>query len=167
MINNKLFYGPEAYVSLETAKLLKEAGFDWEIDTFYHRYYEGDGHDDCTPTEEFYFDVNRSWIHDWNNDALTYVEKTGELVHLSAPTISIAQKWFREVKEMHISIDFTFITNEYIVSIHWRANDSSKTPFDNEHTNVIRTTFKTHEEAQEEGIQHCLHLILDNEKKEN
>ena len=62
----------ETYVSLETAKLLKQAGFDWEVN-----YYFRDNNEKLIPKEV---------IHCFNNQ-LT-----------KASTLEVAQKWLREVK---------------------------------------------------------------------
>ena len=153
----------EYFVSLEVAKLLKEAGFDWEIDTFYHRYYEGDGHDGCTPTEEFYFDINHTWIHDWNNDALTYAEKTGELVHLSAPTLDVAQRWLRKVKNVNVEV-YVYIpmkneNNQKLDRYKFYIILTKNNP-DNQ-ISYLSELFTSYEEAQEAGIKKCLTLILE------
>lgn len=70
------------YVSFETARLLKEAGFDWPCE----KWFELKG---CTPVE---------WGADagcnWNVSKDDY----------SRPTLSLAAKWLREVKNIHIQI---------------------------------------------------------------
>ena len=70
----------EYYVSLEVAKLLKEAGFDWDTYSAYNK----DG---------MFTDKNRS-ILTWNDFANYY----------SAPTLDVAQRWLREVHHLHITI---------------------------------------------------------------
>lgn len=77
----------EYYVSLEVAKLLKEAGFDWEGKS----YYQG---------EVFYqYSVDRERIVIMNqNSAPDYMEQ------YSAPTIEVAQRWLREVHGMHVYV---------------------------------------------------------------
>ena len=64
----------ESYVSLETAKLLKQAGFDWPVDCYY------DIMDDLFDDSGFLF----------NENSYSYRK--------SAPTLSIVQRWLREVK---------------------------------------------------------------------
>lgn len=70
----------EYYVSLEVAKLLKKAGFDWDTYCAYNK----DG---------MFTDKNRS-ILTWNDFANYY----------SAPTLDAAQRWLREVHHLHITI---------------------------------------------------------------
>ena len=70
----------ECYVSLEVAKLLKEAGFDWDTYSAYNK----DG---------MFTDKNRS-ILTWNDFANYY----------SAPTLEIAQRWLRRTHHLHITI---------------------------------------------------------------
>lgn len=68
----------EAYVTIETAKLLKEHGFEWECNRYY---YDG----------EYYF----ATISDnWNDD-------TGLV---SIPTHQMACAWLREVHHIFIEI---------------------------------------------------------------
>lgn len=70
----------EYYVSLEVAKLLKEAGFDCDTYSAYNK----DG---------MFTDKNRS-ILTWNDFANYY----------SAPTLDVVQRWLREVHHLHITI---------------------------------------------------------------
>ena len=68
----------EYYVSLEVAKLLKEAGFDWEIKTFYFNNELG---------ETMLGDVKN---HNFSNK------------FISAPTLTVVQQWLREVKNVDV-----------------------------------------------------------------
>ena len=70
----------EYYVSLEVAKLLKEAGFDWEIKTFY-----------------FNNELHETILGEAKNHNFSEV-------YISAPTLEVAQKWLREVHHLHITI---------------------------------------------------------------
>lgn len=63
----------ECYVSLEVAKLLKEAGFDLECRGYYDRQI---------------LRFNFVWDHNGK----------GASTQCSAPTIEVAQRWLREVK---------------------------------------------------------------------
>ena len=62
----------EVYVSLEIAKLLKEAGFDWEVEKFW-----------------WYDKQDRKYIL-----SILRPKSNG----YSAPTLEVAQRWLREVK---------------------------------------------------------------------
>lgn len=72
----------EAYVKFETAKLLKEKGFDW----FTYAYYTKDDID-----EEPYFGMENLCSDNWNG-------QVGEVNDLwfSAPTQQMACRWLRE-----------------------------------------------------------------------
>lgn len=72
----------EDYVSFETAKLLKDKGFDVECSCYY--FFKDEAH----------FEESLShW--NWNN---------GYTFRYSAPTLQMAMKWLREVHKLHIWI---------------------------------------------------------------
>ena len=68
----------EYYVSFEVAKLLKEAGFDWEIKTFY-----------------FMDQLGETMLGDAKNHNFSNQ-------FISAPTLVVAQQWLREVKNVDV-----------------------------------------------------------------
>ena len=135
----------ECYVSLGVAKLLKEAGFDWDT----HSAYNKDG---------VFADKNRS-ITTWNNFTDYY----------SAPTLDVTQRWLREVKGIYIEI--TTIENKRAVtnSDGWTFHyEYDKPTFDCdikdercENMCTLYDSFDTYEEAQEAGIKKALEIILD------
>lgn len=118
----------EYYVSLEVAKLLKKAGFDWDTYSAYNK----DG---------MFTDKNRS-ILTWNDFANYY----------SAPTLDVAQRWLREIKNIHIEISPSSDMSAYIYNIllpgdkFWLGSPIS---------------YITYEEAQEDGIKKALKKILE------
>ena len=118
----------EYYVSLEVAKLLKKAGFDWDTYSAYNK----DG---------MFTDKNRS-ILTWNDFANYY----------SAPTLDVAQRWLREIKNIHIEISPNSDMSAYIYNIllpgdkFWLGSPIS---------------YITYEEAQEDGIKKALKKILE------
>lgn len=75
----------ETYVSLEVAKLLKKAGFDWYC---LLRYWADTG-----KTEWF---GNSMIVNPYGDDTIP------------CPTLSVAQKWLREVKNIHIVTNFKY-----------------------------------------------------------
>ena len=77
----------EAYVSFETAKLLKEKGFDEEC--WY--WYEEDGYFNAS-NDDYGFQSNSDHI---SNDFIC-----------SAPTLQMALRWLREVHHIFIEIWF-------------------------------------------------------------
>ena len=118
----------EYYVSLEVAKLLKKAGFDWDTYSAYNK----DG---------MFTDKNRS-ILTWNDFANYY----------SAPTLEVAQRGLREIKNIHIEISPNSDMSAYIYNIllpgdkFWLGSPIS---------------YITYEEAQEDGIKKALKKILE------
>jgi hypothetical protein len=100
----------EDYVSFETAKLLKEKGFD-ELCIFK---YNSDG-----------YRVKAGVVIDeWQNSELNDDE-------CSCVSIQMVMKWLREVHKFLITIDWTGYENEYIWSIqdmnsgmYWESDES-------------------------------------------
>lgn len=116
----------EYYVSLEVAKLLKEAGFDWECPDKYER------------------SIITCRYEDYEK-----------------PTLEVAQRWLREVKDIDVYI-FPTTNNKrecvYELGIKtfgrslWVRVQQSTAQYD------------TYEEAQETGIKKALEIILEEEK---
>lgn len=127
----------ETYVSLETAKLLKEEEFDWECNAHYKQ--NGD----------FIF---RGYDHDWN--AAASVKPNVE--YYSAPTLSVAQRWLREVKGIEITIDWCIVVDGKIVDFNERCYSYHVESGHFADGSMFK--FKTYEEALEAGIQKCLEL---------
>ena len=75
----------EEFVTLETAKLLKEKGFKEDVFTFYEV--------DCVEGDMI--------LSETYNESENFNEKND---CLSAPTQSLAQKWLRETKNIHICV---------------------------------------------------------------
>ena len=136
----------ENYVSLEVAKLLKEAGFDWECNEFWMRYIDGDG-DKLNYTDEFYLKNGNSLNWNDNVQSMSY-DKPDVVIRFSAPTLSVAQKWLREVKGYEIYVRKSELYyGDYIFYLNGAC--------------YVHQHFLTYEEAQEAGIKKCLTLILE------
>ena len=75
----------EEFVTLETAKLLKEKGFKEDVFTFYEV--------DCVEGDMI--------LSETYDESENFNEKND---CLSAPTQSLAQKWLRETKNIHICV---------------------------------------------------------------
>lgn len=127
----------EEFVTLETAKLLKEKGFKEDVFTFYEV--------DCVEGDMI--------LSETYDESENFNEKND---CLSAPTQSLAQKWLRETKNIHICVyncacgygyeiskadNGTHITS----SVYEGPNDGGK--------------WDIYEEALEAGIKECLKLI--------
>ena len=98
----------ECYVSLEVAKLLKKAGFDWGVNHSYPNISALDN--SCSGYME-----DLSFYHNLND---------GKYGGLSVPTLEVAQKWLREVKNTHIEVspDSTMSTYIYITFYYHGIN---------------------------------------------
>lgn len=83
----------EDYVSFETAKLLKEKGFDEPCECFYDT-----GNNDV------------SIVNGWMDISNSELEER-EFVCYSAPTLQMAMKWLREVHNIFIDIVSRFSMN--------------------------------------------------------
>lgn len=123
----------EYYVSFEIAKLLKEAGFDWECRKIYYCYRE----DDDTWELEDNYNIHKHILE------LDYC--------LFAPTLDVVQRWLREVKGYSI-----YPTRGgykiYVLDI----NDSAGFSRTYELNSIL-----TYEESQESGIKKIIEIILE------
>lgn len=129
----------EDYVSFETAKLLKENGFEGENRDWYNMegFIEEIGVDDgIDPTA--------------HEDIFNYV--------IPAPTHQMAMKWLREVHNYNISICLDSYVepydNQYYILIRRRKN---------KYENISpceQVYFDTYEEAAETAIKYCLENLI-------
>lgn len=120
----------EDYVSFETAKLLKEKGFDVYVSSFYDN--EGN------------FSRKEA---DWNwNIGSRY----------SAPTLQMAMKWFREVYKLYIVVR-PYVTEEGFFSLFDVKSVKEKEIIVNLRT---KTGFTTYEESCEAAIKYCLKNLI-------
>ena len=120
----------ECYVSLEIAKLLKDAGFDWKC---INRYIK-----DTDLLVPCLGEAN------WND------AEWGMNDYKSAPTLTVAQKWLREVK----NVDVFAYRNEP------KDKFESIVSFDKEWS-TTGMCINTYEEALESGIKKVLEMILE------
>ena len=127
------------YVSRELALLLKQAGFDWEEHYPRNFCYVNDN------TELFDKSVLKNYI---GEDDVIYL----------APTLEVAQRWLREVKDLDVYI-FPTTNNKRGCVYEWgiktfgRALWVEGQPYTNQ--------YETYEEAQEAGIRKTLEMILE------
>lgn len=151
----------ESYVSLETAKLLKQAGFDWEVN---HYYLTQNGKTEAK--SDF-----RHPAQNYNESMATMDSKSFEFEVCSCPTLEVAQRWLREVKRVFIHVSVYAVTEQgpeitdsdkfSVYADTW----DSQSEFWNKWTSLFEIDdFNTYEEAQEAGIKKVLELIL--EKRE-
>ncbi len=121
----------EQYVSFETAKLLKEAGFDVPCTS---QYTEGMGvwNVECT--------------YDFNHDDFGY----------SRPTQSLAAKWLREVHHINVYACFDYAEFDerkwFFMREHTMINDDSA-------VYCSITSYNSYGEAFEAGLREAIKLI--------
>lgn len=120
----------ECYVSLEIAKLLKEAGFDWKC---INRYIK-----DTDLLVPCLGEAN------WN------AAEWGMNDYKSAPTLTVAQRWLREVKNVDVFAYRNEPTNKF----------ESIVSFDKEWS-TTGMCINAYEEALETGIKKALEIILE------
>lgn len=121
----------EDYVSFETAKLLKEKGFDAECDKCY----------------AYFTDDDIRWM------GLSYPKSAQVLSENRYPciTLQMAMKWLREICGLIINIEYKDICPTW----KWRIDIKSS---DKKHTNFQH--YDTYEQAVEAAIKYSLkHLI--------
>lgn len=145
----------EDYVSFETAKLLKEKGFDAYCHSYYYPYYEDD------TMKKKNYGRYRGTVNIKNKLYYEVYDRKGLMKdHYLCPTIQMAMKWLRDVHDLIISVSFTVhgwlcdITkvfrdsNGFIVNINHGIGDDSL-PYCDEH-----------EEACEAAIKYCLENLI-------
>lgn len=117
----------EDYVSFETARLLKEKGFDWNTDKQYN-------------LDKIVGDYN---ITDRSRNPERY---------LDAPTLQMAMKWLREQRWFICIIPLGFYCGEKASKFGYNiwANDNLEVDEFN------TPKFNTYEEACEDAIKYCL-----------
>ena len=136
----------ETYVSFEVAKLLKEAGFDWKQYSFYNS--KG-------------ILINGTFAANWN-DKIWYIDGN----KVTAPTLNVAQRWLREVKECAVIVE-THNVQAACVSAYVYCIYPTDAAHPCEHINGFaeEQCFDTYEEAQEAGIKEALEMISEKGKR--
>ena len=145
----------EEFVTLETAKLLKEKGFDER--TLYAYKNDGTLYKDSTRIKMHYNTLPVPELcekYSFCNSTCLYCNLSIYLT--SSPSQSIAQKWLRETKNIHICVHNCACGYGYEIS---KADNG---------THIACSTYKrtndggkwgTYEEALEAGLVECLNLI--------
>ncbi len=124
----------EELVTLETAKLLKEKGFDWKCEHL----------------------IDRNKVirkYDLPQSMSCCTEIDNEPVEFLCPTLYVAQKWLRDTKCLHIEIGYMYgdywLYDILTIPTHDLIGLSDRP--------IVR--YNTYEEALEAGIKECLKLI--------
>ena len=144
----------EELVTLETAKLLKEKGFNEQ--TLFAYKNNGDLYQDPNRIKLIYnsmpvLDLCKGFYLCVSYDPCYKCRKAVYLT--SAPSQSVAQKWLRETKNLHIEISYmyeNYWTYDILTIPRHDLIGLSDRP-------IIR--YNTYEEALEAGLQEALKLI--------
>lgn len=128
----------EDYVSFETAKLLKENGFDWDCKQVY----------DLVRPQSCADGKMYDNFPDKNPNAYD------ELV--SAPTLQMAMKWLREEKDVQIEIPIVG-TETWESPTKWMYGFRCQTK---EVIDRRNADFSSYEEACEAAIKYCLENLI-------
>ena len=132
----------EDYVSFETAKLLKEKGFDNDV-ICTDCWYDEDG------------DLHRRGNYSYSG-APVYHKDTC----CNAPTLQMAMKWLREIHHLHIEVYRTACEYLYIISKVPTGSDiyDNGDAYDGDDENSGQ--WSTYEKAVEDAIKYCLENLI-------
>ena len=125
----------EQFVSFDTAKLLKEAGFDVPC---YMQYSERGVQWDASCPENFNAD-------DWG---------------CSCPTQALAARWLREVHHFAVCVWFSKDHEKWFYVYGDMQNITFDTDYD-----ISEYEYETYEAALESGLQVALELIIKNKER--
>lgn len=132
----------EDYVSYETAKLLKERGFDEECRAIY---------------EEGILRINT--LCEYHNSELSS--------YVCAPTLQMALKWLREAHNIEISISygFPFVDGKQVYKYFWCPvvvkEDRLEYPMDDPNTSEFSEEMAdSYEQAVEAAIKYALENLI-------
>jgi hypothetical protein len=155
-INNKYYLSPKV------SNLLKKAGFDWELATCYigksvrpykyHKFFNWN-----KPRKDFEKDGSDNLFH-----AFITQKKTNSFI--SAPTLEVAQRWLREVKNVWVEVLLVNATDP-----HYRVDLVNASKYNNPYGIIHDADYKEYEipeEALEAGIKRALEIILKEREKE-
>ena len=131
----------EDYVSFETAKLLKEKGFDAECNYEYGVPVVEQGY----VLQMFFKPIKNSELID---------------EAYAAPTLQMAMKWLREVHHKHCHVSLDYVLGWYIQIV-----DTQETVYvyDYEEMKIYPDQdygFNSYEEACESAIKYCLENLI-------
>lgn len=129
----------EDYVSFETAKLLKEKGFDVECD---YLYVNGE----LVRTQGF--------ACNWNNGETIFADYKNEC---SAPTLQITMKWLREKYSLEI---YPYHNNPTIYNSKWWFEIIKYPNSVAEYESGKDEEFDTYEQTCEAAIKYCLKNLI-------
>lgn len=141
----------EQHILLETAKLAKEKGFNIPI---YHHYSENPVNDLQLLVYPDNPQVGMGWkLTNYNSNDWVFNK-------WSAPSQSLLQKWLRDVKNIHITIDIVNLgSDEYTWTLYDLYEEKRIKESFVGAGNSYHGTFNTYEEALEDALVESLKII--------
>jgi len=137
----------EAYVSFETAKLLKEKGFDEDINLWYDK--NGD------KFFKYHYEISRDWRVRQNQQVY------------QCPTQQMAMRWLREAHNLVICAEIANENNkgntDYSNPDRWSwffDLTNEKGVVIEPESDYILNEFDSYEDAVEVAIQYCLTYLI-------
>lgn len=147
----------EQFITLETSRLAKQAGFDWECWAYWLSDYANGESEQKAPFE------NRAVPYDYNTEPGARYKK-GNMY--SAPTQSVLQRWLREVKNIWVSVtcdtagDLRYAM--YRATLYDEKIGYYHTSYwDDDEKEEYAEEYPTYEAALEAGLQECLTLLIE------
>lgn len=140
----------EDYVSFETAKLLKEKGFDETCRAFWKDWYH----------EKSLCDSNTSHCFEYCTNTMLEKYNDEDEINISAPTLQMAMKYLREEHNLHCDIGYDFISGWYnqITSLKEVVQDRY-TEMKTYHPHKA-DNYSSYEDACESAIKYCLENLV-------
>lgn len=130
----------ESYVSFETAKMLKEAGFD-------------------VPCESYYSWFKGMPIKGYCNGKVNHNRDKSEDADISRPTQALAARWLREVHHYAVCVWYSAEHEKWFCAY----GDLDNMMFDEEYS-ISDFIYDRYEQALEAGLQLALGLIKTKEE---
>ena len=153
----------EDYVSFETAKLLKEKGFNAELKMYWNKDFKNEPVLNCCPCP---FD-------DYEPDGIKPIEidNSGrscdsnhwwhpEDFDCVAPTLQMAMTWLREVHNKHCDTGYDIDLGWFFQIIDLKETVEYDYPETKYYHTENETGFNTYEEACEAAIKYCLENLI-------
>lgn len=138
----------EQFVGYETAKMLKEAGFDEWCCYGYNK------------------DGNKTPISLRNSTIEEMFNSTGNEWYVSAPTQALAARWLREVHNLHVYAIQTNLPLTEPQTTEWKwGYIIAKVDDPNGQDNFIDMYYTSYEDAMEAGIRLAIESVIDKQGK--
>lgn len=132
----------EDIVSFELAKLLKEIGFNWKTHTYY---------DDMGESTANLFKAECK-------DRNTLCKSIGLI---SAPTLSLAQRWFREIHNIDIE---PRLSNQKVKSYYFSIQSYDKNLLFRKELAHTNRRFSSYEKALEAGLLEACKILKEKQQ---